>query len=197
MRHFITGALSLFLLSTAAMAQRGALTLPANIAHLSQQAALIVHGRVVSTQIEPHPQLQNLTTVVVTMRVVETFKGTAASTLTFRQFVWDIRDKYDVAGYRKGQELLLLLNADSAYGLTSPVGMEQGRFEISRDAKGVVVATNGQANRGLFANMAQQLNQPGARLSEPTSALVTRHRSGPVPLVQLEEVIKQFSGPPQ
>ena len=127
------------------------------------------------------------------MRVLETFKGPAVSTLTFRQFVWDIRDKYDAAGYRKGQELLLLLNANSSYGLTSPVGMEQGRFEISRDSKGVVVATNGQANRGLFANMSQQLNQPATRLSAATSALVAGHRSGPVPLSQLEELIKQFS----
>jgi hypothetical protein len=71
--------------------------------------------------------------------------------------------------------------------------MEQGRFEISRDPKGVVVATNGQANRGLFANMSQPLNLPATRLSAATSALVARHRSGPVPLSQLEELIKQFS----
>ena len=64
-------------------------------------------------------QLQNLTTVVVTIRVLETLKGTPAPTLIFRQFIWDIRDKYDLAGYRKGQDLLLLLNADSAYGLTA------------------------------------------------------------------------------
>lgn len=194
MRHFISWALSLFLLTAGAIAQRGALTAPGNIVRLSQQAATIVHGRVVSAHVEPHPQLQNLTTVVVTLRVIETFKGPAASTLTFRQFVWDIRDKYDAAGYRKGQELLLLLNANSAYGLTSPAGMDQGKFEIFRDPAGVVVAANGHGNLGLFANMSQQLTRPGVTLSHATSALVARHRSGPVPLAQLEEVIKQFAG---
>ena len=175
------------------MAQHSALTAPGNIVRLSQQAATIVHGRVVSVHLEPHPQLQNLTTVVVTMRVIETFKGPAVSTLTFRQFVWDIRDKYDAAGYRKGQELLLLLNANSTYGLTSPAGMEQGRFEIFRDPAGVIMAANGHGNLGLFANMSQQLKQPGVRLSQSTTALVARHRSGPVPLSQLAEVIKQFA----
>jgi hypothetical protein len=194
MRRFQSAVLLLFLLSAAASAQRGALTAPRNIVELSQRAATIVHAFVVSTRIEPHPQLQNLTTVIVTMRVVEAFKGTPASTLTFRQFVWDIRDKYDAAGYRKGEQLLLLLNANSPYGLTSPVGMDQGRFEISRDPTGVVVAANGHANVGLFVDMPLQLKQAGITLSQATAALIARHRTGPVPLSQLEEIIRQFAG---
>jgi hypothetical protein len=193
MRH-ITVRVFFFFLSIAAFAQRSALTVPANIGYLSQKAATIVHGHVISARVEPHAQLENVTTVVVTLRIVETLKGTPTPTLTFRQFVWDIRDKYDAAGYKKGQELLLLLNANSIYGLTSPVGMEQGRFEISRDRTGVAMAENGHANVGLFANMSQQMKQPGIRLSQATTALLVRHPTGPIPLSQLEELIKQFAG---
>jgi hypothetical protein len=193
----LTSGLFVLLLSAAAFAQRSALTASSNIAHLSQQAATIVHGQIVSVRVEPHPQLQNLTTVVVFLRVVENFKGTAAPLFSFRQFVWDIRDKHDAAGYRKGQEVLLLLNANSSYGLTSPAGMEQGRFEIFRDSKGVAMAVNGHGNAGLFANMSGQLKQPGVRLSQATTNLVTQHRTGAVPLSQLEELIKQFAGAPR
>jgi hypothetical protein len=193
----LTSGLCVFLISATAFAQRSALTASSNIAHLSQQAVTIVHGHIVAVRVEPHPQLQNLTTVVVTLRVLENFKGTAPQIFSFRQFVWDIRDKQDAAGYRKGQEVLLLLNANSSYGLTSPAGMEQGRFEIFRDAKGVAMATNGLGNVGLFANMSGQLKQPGVRLSQATSNLVAQHRSGAVPLSQLEEVIRQFEGAPR
>lgn len=181
----------LFLASTVpGFGQRAAVTVPQNIAQLSRQAAIIVRGQVVSVRVEPHPQLANLTTVVVNLRVVENLKSNSLSPVMFRQFVWDIRDKYDAAGYRKGQELLLLLNPESAYGLTSPVGMDQGRFEISRDAGGNLIAVNGHGNVGLFSNM----SIPGVKISPPASALVVQHRSGPVPLLRLEELIKQFSG---
>lgn len=97
----------LFLASTVpGFGQRAAVTVPQNIAQLSRQAAIIVRGQVVSVRVEPHPQLANLTTVVVNLRVVENLKSNSLSPVMFRQFVWDIRDKYDAAGYRKGQELL-------------------------------------------------------------------------------------------
>jgi hypothetical protein len=150
---------------------------------------------VVSARIEPHPQLANLTTVVVSLRVTQSFKGNSGSVLTFREFIWDIRDKYDAAGYRKGQDLLLVLNPVSSFGLTSPVGMDQGRFEISTGANGALVAVNGSGNVGLFSNMPTP--QPGSKLSPASSALVTRHRSGPVPLLQLQELIQTFAGSAQ
>ena len=182
------------LFSCSALAQRSALTVPRNIAQLTQQAATIVQGRVVSVRVEPHPQLLNLTTVVVTLGVERNLKGTSATSLTFRQFVWDIRDKQNAAGYRKGQELLLLLNPTSSYGLTSPAGMEQGRFQISRDQKGNLIALNGLGNVGLFANLSAHAKQASVSLSPRTAALAIQHRGGPVLLQDLEQVISQFAG---
>jgi hypothetical protein len=182
------------LFSCSALAQRSALTVPRNIAQLTQQAATIVQGHVVSVQVEPHPQLSNLTTVVVTLGVEKSLKGPSATSLTFRQFVWDIRDKQNAAGYRKGQALLLLLNPTSSYGLTSPAGMEQGRFQISHDQKGTPIALNGQGNVGLFANISTQAKQAGVSLSPRAATLGMQHRSGPIPLQDLEQVIRQFAG---
>ena len=72
--------------------------------------------------------------------------------------------------------------------------MEQGRFRISRDAQGNVFAVNGHENVGLFANLSAQAQQRAVTLSPRALTLAAQHRSGPVPLPQLEEIIRQFAG---
>ena len=73
-----------------------------------QEAETVVHGYVNSVKVEPHPELKNLTTVVVSMQVASMLKGKPGKTFQFRQYIWDPRDRLDAAQYRKGQELLLL-----------------------------------------------------------------------------------------
>lgn len=190
------GLVLLFSLLTGhAAAQRGALVRPANIAQLTQLSATIIRGSIVSARVEPHPQFSHLTTVVVTIHVEETLKGNAAGQFTFRQFIWDLRDKYDATGYRKGDNVLLLLGPVSPYGLSSPAGMEQGRFRISRDAKGNLMAANALGNIGLFRGVAAQASLAGAKFSAATAATISQPQPGPVSLSQLEEIIRQFSGP--
>jgi hypothetical protein len=170
------------------------LTVPRNLGELTQQAQTIVRGHVVSARVERHPQLTNLHTVVVTLRVEEALKGNPPQFLTFRQFIWDVRDRFDAAGYAKGQELLLLMNAPTKYGLSSPAGMEQGRFRVLHDARGNKTAVNGYGNSQLFHQLPQQMKSQGVQLSAPTAALVAKPGGGAVPLDQLEEVIRQFAG---
>lgn len=176
-------------------AQRGALVAPRSLDQLTDQAELIVHGHVTSARVEPHPQLKNLTTVVVTMAVFETLKGTPQHTLQFRQYIWDPRDRLDAARYWKGQELLLMLGPVSQYGLTSPVGLEQGRFRILRDAQGNALAVNGRGNSGLFAHTATRAQARGLALSSRAAALVGRTRAGAVPLSDLEDVVRTLVRP--
>jgi len=179
------------ILPPTALAQRGALTAHANITQLTRQSAAIVRGFVVSARVEPHPQLGNLTTVLVTIRVESVLKGDASmSSITFRQFIWDIRDKSDGAGYQKGQHLLILLNRTSPYGLTSPAGLEQGRFRIVQDKSGKFTASNGYGNVGLFTDV----NLGSLKLSPASLTLIAHHRQGPVGLTQLEEIIRQAAG---
>ena len=177
---------------TAAFAQRGALTLPRNLDELTDRASDIVRGTVVDARVEKHPELDNLHTIVVTLAVRETLKGDARDTYTFRQYIWDIRDRQDAAGYRKGQDLLLLMNAPSRYGLTSPVGLEQGRFRIQRDRSGREVALNGTGNLRLFERLQDAKSVPAA-LTEQQSSLVARHRSGPIALDDVSAMIRAYS----
>jgi hypothetical protein len=181
------------LLAAPALAQRGAITLPRNLDQLTDRAADIVRGTVVEARVEKHPELTHLNTIVVTLRVRETLKGSAAGTFTFRQYIWDIRDSYDAAGYRKGQDVLLLMNAPTRYGLSSPAGMEQGRFRIQRDRAGREVAVNGTGNARLFAGLEDSVKK-GVPLTARQARLAAKHRSGPVEVSELTAMIRAYSG---
>ena len=185
--------LAALMLAMPAAAQRGALTLPRNLEQLTDRASDVVRGTVVSAHVEKHPELTNLDTVVVTLRLTDTLKGSAQGSFTFRQFIWDVRDRQDAAGYRKGQDLLLLMIAPSRYGLSSPAGLEQGRFRIERDRKGREVAINGTGNFKLFEGL-----DAGAKsavtLSSRQASLVAKHRKGPVEAAELTAMIRAFAG---
>jgi hypothetical protein len=176
-----------------ATAQRGALTVSRNLDQLTDRAALIVRGYVVSARVEKHPDFPGLDTVVVSLRVQDTLKGTPRTTHTFRQYIWDIRDRVDAAGYHKGQDLLLFLIAPSAHGLSSPAGLDQGRFRVTRDASGRETAVNGQGNYQLFDGLAAEAAKEGASLSPAAMSLVENYRGGPVAVAELSRLIRQLA----
>jgi len=125
------GALTFFI-SVNSHTQRGALTVTRGLDQLTQEAVVILRGYVTSAKVEPHPQLTSLMTVVVSMSVSETVKGTPRKSIVFRHYIWDLRDQIDTAQYRKGEELLLLLGAESENGLTSPVRVSSQKWLQSR-----------------------------------------------------------------
>jgi len=74
------GALTFFI-SVNSHTQRGALTVTRGLDQLTQEAVVILRGYVTSAKVEPHPQLTSLMTVVVSMSVSETVKGTPRKSL--------------------------------------------------------------------------------------------------------------------
>ena len=178
----------------AAYGQDGAIVRPQNLAELTDEAATILRGKVVSVRMEPHPQLTNLQTAVVTLQVDQVLKGQPAQTFTFRQYIWDFRGGARRTGYAPGQNLLLLMSKPSQYGLSSPVGLEQGRFQITTDSQGRLVAANGHGNAGLFANMTADMQKRGIAFSRSMSSLVAQQQSGPVSLDDLTALIRQLVG---
>ena len=188
-RFFSTIVLALLLVADApARAQRSAVTLPRNLSELTTLADRIVQGTVVSARVEPHPVYKNLTTVVVTLNVQDTLKGQATQNLTFRQFIWDPRDISQGAGYRPGQQVLLFLNRPTSIGLTSPVGLDQGRFHITADPSGPT-ALNGNGNSNLMSGViaSGRLNPSG--LSPHSRTAITQFQSGPIDLTALKESV--------
>ena len=169
------------LLAMPAAAQRDARVLHRNLSELVGDSYTIVLGRVVSVKAEPHPQLQNLQTVVVTLQVSEVWKGQAGSTFTFRAFVSDPLDFKGKLGYAGNQDVLLMLTKPSDIGLSSPAGLEQGRFRVTTDAHGNRTMVNGLNNAGLFRNVQKTAPKLDAQLAAlPARQLLTQHASGPI-----------------
>jgi hypothetical protein len=175
-------------------AQRGAITAPRNLAEMVDEAGVIVRGQILSAKVEPHPDFPTLSTVLVTLRVEESFKGQPGNTYAFRQFIWDDRDREDAAGYRAGSNLLLLLVSPSVRGLSSPVALEQGRFQITTDAAGNLLAANGRNNFGLLSGVASRANSKGVRLTARSAAMVAAPPQGPLALTDLRDLIRQLTG---
>src|SRR3989304_2696954 len=182
------------LLSIPANAQRGGLAIQQNLAELVDHADTIVRGRVVHARVEPHPEFPALQTVVVTLRVQETLKGQAGETFTFRQYVWDLHDRTDAAGYRKGGELLLFLTPPSEAGLSSPVGLGQGRFRLMRDEKGNGYIVNETGNHGLFRNLRSALQTRGVAVTDEQRNWIEKQRGGPVPFQDVRALVRLIAG---
>jgi len=174
-----------------AWAQQGAITVPRNLQQLTDRASHIVRGNVVSAHVEIHPELRSLHTVVVTLRVKETMKGPPRREFTFRQYVWDLRSRVGEASYRKGDDLLVFMIEPSRYGLSSPAGMGQGRFLITRDATGRELAINGAGNARLFDGMREARAGKEAGYSVDSARLVSSHRQGPIEAGQLIQLVRE------
>lgn len=135
-----------------------------NLVEIAQEAAVIVRGVVVESVAEPHPELTNLSTLRVTLQVLERLAGHVPDLHTFRQM-----EMGDEAGYRVGEEVVLFLRAPSRYGLTSPVGFAQGRFRVHGTSSRRVVL-NGVGGRGLLHRVHEDINAGERELSDATRA---------------------------
>jgi len=174
-------------------AQSNAITLPRNLGELVLESETVVQGWVTSVTLEPHTQLRNLVSVVVAMRVEDTLKGSATNSYTFRQAVIDRKDLREKLGYRTGQHLLMILYKTSQFGLTSPAGMEQGRFRIESASSGKQMATNGFGNAGLFRGLDSQLKARSLQLEPEIQAMILNPGVGPASLDQLKSLIRTIA----
>jgi hypothetical protein len=164
-----------------------------NLEELVSDAHVILLGRVMEVRSEPHPQYQGLLTVVVTLEVVDVLKGQVPAPFSFRQYALDPRDARSKMNYKTGEEVFLLLHgAHPQTGLSSPAGLEQGRFRITRDSQGNRLATNGYNNGGLFRNIDPATNSKLQSLDVRARQMITTHASGPIPYDQLKSVIQAF-----
>lgn len=169
---------------------------PVNLAELTQRAAIIVQGRVLEARYEGHPDYPNLPTVRVTLEVERMLRGAPAQRFSFREFLPPLHAKPGKRGYLVGQRLLLFLPLPSRYGLSSPLGREQGRFRISRDRQGNDLIANDLGNAGLFKHVAAQAAQAGLTLSAEQARL-TAVRRGPVPLARFLSLLQRLTSLPR
>jgi hypothetical protein len=185
-----------FFLIAPTFAQSPGSAAQADLDQLVQGAQNIVRGHVTSVKSEPHPQFPNIKTLVITLAVTKVLKGTAGSTLSYRQFQWDSRDQSVFEGFKGSGEVVLFLNPVSAYGLTNTVGLEQGRFRVLRNESGGQIVLNGRNNLELFSQIAPKGSARGIVLSKKAQQMLSNPK-GPAPLEAFEETVQTLVGAAQ
>jgi len=108
---------------------------------LVQRAERIFLGQCVAVREVPDDSGQPVSEITFT--IIERIKGVSGDRVTIRQFG---RGTGLVPGYAIGQEVLLFLHPESPAGLTSPVGLGQGKFTIVRqgtDRAGAIAIGDG------------------------------------------------------
>lgn len=164
----------------------------ANLAYLARRADVIVQGRVASVKYEPLPGYEHIPTVVVTLEVDKMLRGPQTTRFTFRQMMPFLRSARGKNGtYALGQELLLFLPSASQYGLSSPLGHEQGTFHIARDSQGHKFIANEFNNGSLFKGVAQEAAEEGLALTEQQTELMSG-TSGPIEVDKFIPLVKSL-----
>ncbi len=181
-------SLGLAILAAAPLGRAQARLRQVGLAELTRRAGIIVVGRVVEARFEGHPDYPHVPTVAVTLDVEETLRGPAAGRFTFRQVILSPRS-FNRKSYAAGDRLLLFLPMPSQYGLSSPLGHEQGRFHVWRDTEGNDQVANEFSNAGLFRDVAPAAREQGLSLSAAQSRLAAVS-SGAVPLTEFVSLVR-------
>jgi hypothetical protein len=168
------------------------LTLPVNLSYLSQRADIIVQGRVVEVRHENLPGYSNIPTVKVSLEIERMLRGPEGSTYEFREVLMGLDSREGKMGYKVGQRLLLFLPSPSRYGLSSPVGIEQGRFHIALNSDGEETVTNEIGNAGLFKNMDTTSFKTAMQLSQNRIKNANTAERGPVRLDGFTTLVKSL-----
>lgn len=137
---------------------------PVNLEEMVRLSGRIVQGRCVEVRVEQDARAGAVT--VVTLQVDRTVKGKADRKIEIRLTGGlGPGGRPEVVGMPRflvGEEVILFLHRESRLGLTSPVGLGQGKFVLRPDGRGGRAAVNEFGNRALFRGLSGE----GRRLVE-------------------------------
>lgn len=122
----------------------------------------------------------------VTYKVKEMLKGAAADQVTFRQlgFTDEEGDRQEIGDvtvmgvlrelphYEVGEEDVVFLSGEGRLGLTAPVGLMQGKFDVIAKASGQKAVVNGTRNQGLFLGWSKSPKLKTMKLSTGEKSVV-------------------------
>jgi hypothetical protein len=193
---YLPAAAAAFALSSFLALPAQVLVRPVNLAYLVQRADIIVQGRVIAVVQEALPGFPNIPTIKVTLDVERMMRGPTTKTYTFREILLGLGSKAGKKDYGVGQQVFLFLPAPSEYGLSSPIGIEQGRFHITPNPAGSSMVVNDSNNLGLFRNVAQAASLAGYPLTA-SQLKVTAAEGGPVRLDGFVSLVKSLTSMPR
>ena len=130
-------------------------TIPMNLEEIIETSGRIFAGRCTKVEEIENDTESNLPVIKYTFKITEGIKGIGKKEeIVFKQWQPTVRE----SNYETGKKYVLFLYPESKRGLTSPVGLSQGLFQV--EEKGLIrkkeVVRNKVSNRGLSRNLQTQ-----------------------------------------
>jgi hypothetical protein len=169
---------------------------PLQLDEIIDASVLAFEGTCIGTESRRDPQTGWIVTLT-TFTVDDVLKGAAGSTLTIKQIGGeDAREGvrqvvHGIPQFKPGESYVVFMPQASASGLSSPIGLEQGRYFVDGGAQQRQVG-NGRDFKELTARMA-----PGAL---PSAASASMQASGPVLKLGLDafkDLVRLRAGAPK
>lgn len=143
--------LLLLLLNTVCQAT---MVLPVSLQRMSNSAELIFEGRVTTIDVKLDEVSKRVATFT-TFAVTDVIKGQVASTHIVKQFGGQLPGSnlktriHGIPEFEKGKNYIVFLPPVSRLGFASPVGLSQGKFDITQ-RNGKTVISNGRSIQNLM-----------------------------------------------
>lgn len=191
-RRVRTGVL-LLLICLATLPSAASQVRAVNLEQMTERAARIFAGRCLETSVTFDPEAGG-EVLTATFEVSRAVKGHVGDTATVRM-LRGARDGADglpgMPRLRPGDDVVLFLYGDSDLGLTSPVGLGQGRFAVIEDKRGRKLAINDLANRNLLRGLSPRAR---ARLGATFERWSDRKDVDPAALLDMAESLTFAAG---
>ncbi len=150
-----------------------------NLLEMVQLADRVFWGKCLSVE-EKSGDSTSLPVLEYVFAVQGGIKGVqTGETVVFRQVGTSSQGALDIPHYEKGQEILLFLHGDSRLGLTSPVGLAQGVFQLKRTAEGEIGVLNALENTNLKYRMSGAAAQESGMSAVELNSVSTKR---PIPI---------------
>ena len=147
------------------------MVMPLSVEELTQRADKIFVGTCI--QAERGVNAQGMPVLTITFAVAESLKGVTGETVTFQQLDptpqpspnphirshWSNAALVGLPTYTPGENVLLFLAKPGKFGLTSPIGLQQGKWPITVGSTGKKSITNRALRPTTLSNNA--LPAPG------------------------------------
>jgi hypothetical protein len=165
---------------------------PVNLEEMTAFAEKIFSGTCVEATVAIDPQL-GLPVTRVTFAVDRAIKGAVGEEITIRLVgnrTRSAEQNQEAAGmplFVPGEPVVLFLYAESELGLTSPVGLGQGKFTVYTDKHGDRIALNTLRNKNLLEGLSLEAEERLAR------AAVDRDARGHLSVTNLLELVETLA----
>ena len=142
----------------------GSIVLPLNLDEMNQQAKHVIHGKCISNVTDFDPESNQIATWT-TFTILESIKGIQDETFTIKQIGGTNPNSgisYKVHGvpkFKVGEEYFLLLYGKSKVGFSSPVGLQQGKFNVNKTNH---TLGNGRNINEILSNLPEHIVLPTA-----------------------------------